>query len=109
MQRGEGWWAALPRPRGFRPVLLVSRSEAYAVRAFCMVASVTTRIRGIRAEVTLGLEDGLAKESAANLDSMETVPVASLRERITMLTDEKMREVERAIHYTLALQSCSPA
>jgi mRNA interferase MazF len=32
MKRGEIWWAEPPTSAGRRPVLLLSRNEAYAVR-----------------------------------------------------------------------------
>ncbi|RPJ34838.1 MAG: type II toxin-antitoxin system PemK/MazF family toxin [Planctomycetaceae bacterium] len=54
MRRGEVWWADLPPPTGRRPVVLLSRDDAYAVRALVTVAPVTTRIRSIPAEVPLG-------------------------------------------------------
>ena len=38
MRRGEVWWADLPPPAGRRPVLLLSRNEAYAVRQLVTVA-----------------------------------------------------------------------
>jgi hypothetical protein len=69
MKRGEVWWADLPPPTGRRPVVLLSRDEAYAVRALVTVASVTTRIRSIPAEVPLGPEDGLPRDCVANLDN----------------------------------------
>ena len=37
MRRGEVWWAALPKPAGRRPVVLLSRDEAYAVRELVTV------------------------------------------------------------------------
>ena len=42
MKRGDVWWAQLPRPAGRRPVVLVSRDEAYHVRELVIVVSVTT-------------------------------------------------------------------
>jgi len=63
MQRGEIWWAELEPPAGRRPVLLLSRDEAYSVRELITVAPVTTRMRRIPSEVPLGLEDGLPKSS----------------------------------------------
>lgn len=51
MKRGEVWWADLPPPAGRRPVVLLSRDEAYAIRALVIVAPVTTRVRSIPAEV----------------------------------------------------------
>ena len=54
MRRGEIWWAELTPPAGRRPVLLLSRNEAYAVRELVTVAPVTTRMRHIPSEVPLG-------------------------------------------------------
>lgn len=38
MDRGEVWWADLPSPVGRRPVLIVTRSAAVAVRDQVVVA-----------------------------------------------------------------------
>lgn len=46
MKRGEVWWADLEPPTGRRPVLLLSRNEAYGVRRLILVAPLTTRLRG---------------------------------------------------------------
>ena len=40
MKRGEVWWAELPPPTGRRPVVLLSRDEAYEVRALVIIAPV---------------------------------------------------------------------
>ena len=45
MKRGEVWWANLPQPLGRRPVVLLSRDEAYSIRNAVTVAEVTRRIR----------------------------------------------------------------
>jgi mRNA interferase MazF len=58
MKRGEIWWADLGPPAGRRPVLLLSRDEAYSVRELVTAAPVTTRIRHIPSEVVLGTADG---------------------------------------------------
>lgn len=103
MRRGEVWWANLPPPIGPRPVVLLSRDAAYTVRQFVTVASVTTRIRSIRSEVLLGLEDGLRRRSAVNLDNINTIPKASLERRVASLSDEKLAAVDTAIHFAVAL------
>lgn len=48
MRRGEIWWAEIPALVGRRPVVLLSRNEAYAVRDLVIVALITSRIRASR-------------------------------------------------------------
>ena len=103
MRRGEVWWADLPVPAGRRPVILLSRNEAYAVRELVTVAPVTTRVRQIPTEVMLGVAEGLPKPCVANLDTITTIPKKTLSERITVLPPEKMIAVERAVKFALGL------
>jgi mRNA interferase MazF len=104
LKRGEIWWADFPLPIGHRPVVLLSRDEAYIYRNFVTVAPVSRRIRGIKAEVALGPEDGLPRNCAANLDSMTTIPKTSLQSYIADLGSEKLRAVDSAIHFALGLE-----
>jgi mRNA interferase MazF len=104
VKRGEVWWADLEPPAGRRPVLLLSRDEAYAVRTLVIVAPITTRVRGIPSEVPLGTEDNLPRHCVANLDTITTIAKASLRERLTSLSAEKMRAVDAALHFSLGLE-----
>ncbi|HIM81138.1 MAG TPA: type II toxin-antitoxin system PemK/MazF family toxin [Dehalococcoidia bacterium] len=104
MKRGEIWWADLPPPTGHRPVVLISRDEAYIYRDFVTVAPVSRRVRAIRAEVPLGPEDGLPRNCAVNLDSMTTVPKTSLQRYIADLGIEKLRAVDSAIYFALGLE-----
>mgnify|MGYP001612846866 CR=1 FL=1 len=103
MRRGEVWWADLPAPAGRRPVVLLSRNEAYAVRALVTIAPATTRIRQIPTEVFLDEQDGLPKRCAVNLDTITTIPRESLATRITTLTHERVAAVERALRFALSL------
>lgn len=105
MRRGEIWWGNLPPPFGHRPVLLLSRDEAYLIRDLIIVAPITTRIRGIPAEVRLGPEDGLRRACVANLDAISTVSKDAFQERITILNPAKMAEAEAAIHFALGLET----
>jgi mRNA interferase MazF len=104
VRRGEIWWAELAPPAGRRPVLLLSRNEAYAVRELVMVAPLTTRIRGIPSEVSLGDEDGVPHACVVNLDSITTIAKTGLRERLTALSAEKLKAVETALHFSLGLE-----
>ena len=104
MQRGEVWWANLPLPIGQRPVVLLSRDEAYAIRNAVTVAEVTATIRGIPVEVSLGPEDGLSKRCVANLDTIATIRKELLIERITILRSKKIEEINSAIKFALAIK-----
>jgi len=104
LKRGEIWWAELQAPTGRRPVLLLSRNEAYAVRELVTVAPVTKRIRNIPSEVRLGPEDGLPQLCVVNLDTITTIAKRSLCDRLTTLSFEKLREVELAFHFALGLE-----
>lgn len=103
MKRGEVWWADLPPPIGRRPVLLLSRDEAYAIRTAVTVAEVTTKVRGIPVEVPLGPEDGLPKRCVANLDTIVTIRKELLVERIALLRKGKIEQINDAIRFALAI------
>jgi mRNA interferase MazF len=103
MRRGEVWWAELAAPIGRRPVVLLSRDEAYGVRNAVTVAEVTSTIRGIPVEVELGPEDGLPKKCVVNLDTLATIRKHLLVERIALLRDEKIEQIDSAIRFALSL------
>ncbi|MBU1228319.1 MAG: type II toxin-antitoxin system PemK/MazF family toxin, partial [Actinobacteria bacterium] len=63
MNRGEVWWAQVDKRR---PVVLVSRDEAYEVRALVIVAPVSTTIRGFSVEVRVGRKEGLPRSAVVN-------------------------------------------
>jgi mRNA interferase MazF len=86
-------------------VLLLSRDRAYVVRDLIVVTPLTTRVRGIRAEVRLGPEDGLPRPSVANLDVITTVPKGGLKRRITTLSAAKLQAVDVAIRFALGLET----
>jgi mRNA interferase MazF len=95
------WWANLGEEAGNRPVLLLSRDEAYRVRAFVTVAPVTTRVRGIPVEVALGEADGMPRRCVVNLDSLVTIARSRLERPVARLAADKMKAVETAIRFAL--------
>jgi mRNA interferase MazF len=101
LKKGEVWRARLKPPAGRRPVVLLSRDEAYAVRTAVIVAPVTTTMRGIAVEVSLGLEGGLPKPCAVNCDSMLNIPKAYLESRIAKLSERKIQEIHKAVRFAL--------
>ncbi len=105
MKRCEVWWANLPAPSGPRPVVLLSRDEAYIVRTHVTVAPVTTRARGLRTEVPLGPAEGIPLPSVANLDSINTIPKSLLSRQMGSLSTPKIHGVEAAVHFALGLET----
>ncbi|HET9475890.1 MAG TPA: type II toxin-antitoxin system PemK/MazF family toxin [Dehalococcoidia bacterium] len=104
MQRGEIWWARLDRARSSRPVLLLTRNEAYGVRTHVTVAPLTKSARPIRAHVPVGPLQGLKVKSVVNADDIITIPMSWLDRRLAMLDAGTMSEVERAIKFALDLK-----
>jgi len=103
MRRGEIWWAEQPKPIGRRPVLLLSRDEAYNVRNAVTVAQITTTVRNIPVEIPLDKKDGLPHLCVANVDTITTIRKSILTERICALKAEKMHSINKAIKFALAL------
>jgi mRNA interferase MazF len=104
MRRGEVWWTEQPEPIGRRPVLLLSRDEAYEVRNAVSIAQITTTIRNIPVEVLLERKDGLPQKCAVNLDTITTIRKAILTKRICSLSAEKIEQIDKAIKFALALE-----
>ena len=104
MKRGEVWWADIPQPIGRRPVVLLSRNAAYAVRSSVTVAPITRTVHEIPVEVRLGPEDGLPRDCVANLDNIVTVSKKRLDRSLTTLSSGKMRSIEQAIKFALDLR-----
>jgi mRNA interferase MazF len=103
LRRGEVWWADLDPPVGRRPVVLLSRDEAYGVRNQATVAFVTNRIRDIPVEVLLGPEDGLPQPCVVNLDNINTIRLDRLRDLIGPLSRQKVESIDAAIRFALGM------
>jgi mRNA interferase MazF len=95
--RGELWWCELP-DIGRRPVVVLSRDAAIPRLRRALVGPCTTTIRGLPSEVLLEPgEDPVPRRSAVNLDSVESVAIATLVDRLGRLSSERMREVCTAL------------
>ncbi len=101
MKQYEIWWANLPGPAGRRPVMLLSRDDAYAVLNKVIAVEITSKIRGIPIEVRLGKADGLSRTCVANFDNLRTITKTNLGERISRLPYRRFAEVKRAVGYAL--------
>ncbi len=100
MTRGEIWWAQVDKRR---PVVLVSRNEAYEVRALVIVAPVSTTVRGYCVEIKVGRREGLPRTGAVNCDWLVTIPKADLIERAGRLSATKLAQLDGALRFALGL------
>lgn len=100
--RGEVWWCELADV-GRRPVVVLSRDSAIPRLRRALVGPCTTTIRGIPSEVALDPgEDPIPRASAVNLDSVESVSVGVLVERLGRLSDDRMRAICDALAVAVA-------
>jgi mRNA interferase MazF len=102
--RGEVWWCELPGV-GRRPVVVLSRDAAIPRLRRSMIGPCTTTIRGIPSEVLLEpTEDPVPRTSVVNLDSVESVSIGTLVQRLGRLSDERMREICKALEIAVACE-----
>ena len=103
--RGEVWWCELPEISR-RPVVVLSRDVAIPRLRRAVIAPCTTTIRGLPSEVVLEpTDDPVPRRSAVNLDSVESVSIATLTQRLGRLSDDRMRQVCSALNIAV---SCFP-
>ena len=96
--RGEIWWCELPEVAR-RPVVVLSRDVAIPRLRRAVIAPCTTTIRALRSEVVLEpSEDPIPRTAAVNLDSIESVSVATLTQRLGRLSDERMGQICAALN-----------
>lgn len=103
-RRGELWWCELP-DIGRRPVLVLSRDAAIPRLRRTLIAPCTTTVRGLPSEVVLEPDrDPVQRITAVNLDSLESVSLAVLVDRLGALSGERMREVCAALEIAVDCQ-----
>ena len=93
-RRGEVWLYRFSPPDKRRPVVVLTRSDVLPLLRTAMVAPITSTIRGLPSEVTVGVD--LKNDSAINCDHIQTVQQRLLRRYVGSLSDEKI-EVCRAL------------
>lgn len=103
--RAEVWWCELPEA-GRRPVVVLSRDAAIPRLRRALIGPCTTAIRGLPTEVLLEpSEDPVPLPSVVNLDSVESVSVGTLVERLGRLSDQRMHEICEALDVAVDCRS----
>ena len=99
ISQGDVWWANLPEPLGWRPVLVLTRDSAIEHLHWVTVAPLTRTIRGLDSEVVLESDaDSVPERCAVTLDNIATVEQILLVEKLTALSAQRMNEVWEALH-----------
>jgi mRNA interferase MazF len=97
LNRGEIWMYSFKPPNKRRPVVVLTRQEVIPLLHTVMVAPVTSTIHGAPGEVIIGIGEGLKRESAINLDHVQTVEQSRLKRFVGTIGRKKMSEVCRAL------------
>ncbi len=97
VSRGDIWMYAFSAPDKRRPVLVLSRPSVIPLLRTVIVAPITSTIHGVPSEVTVGIEHGLKRTSAVNLDHVQTVDRSRLERYVGHLDEAMMASICRAL------------
>ncbi len=112
--RGEIWWADLPDPvgsgPGFRhPVLVVQDDEfTKSLISTVIVALISSNMNLANARGNVAIlprQSGLSKNSVINVSQLLTIDKSLLLERLEVLPEGKMEQVDTGLRLVLSLSS----
>ena len=102
LSRGEIWGYRFGAPDKWRPVLILTRQQVIGLLHTVMVAPITSTIHGAPSEVTVGIDEGLKRDSAVNLDHVQTVEQSRLVRFIGRVPPGKMQRICHALAVAVA-------
>ena len=97
VNRGEIWMYPFKAPNKRRPVLVLTRQQVIGLLNWVMVAPITSSIHGVPSEVLVGIDEGLKRQSAVNLDNVQSVERSKLTNFVGSLDAATMQSVCRAL------------
>jgi mRNA interferase MazF len=80
-----------------RPALVLTRASKLHLLNWVTVVPITSTIRGLATEVSVGPRNGLDHDSVANCDNVTTVRMDAIGKTIGLLFDDQEPELARAI------------
>ena len=86
-RRGEVWLAQLDK---LRPVIVMTRDPMGKYLNSVIVAPVTSTVRGVSTEVSIGPDDGVRVSSVANLDNTQLVGRSAFVRRVGRVRDDTL-------------------
>ena len=110
IRRGEIWWADFGVPRGSeqggrRPALIIQNDVGNTYSTTTIVAAITGKIKKsypFHVEVS-AQESGLPQDSTILLEQILTISVSRLIRRAGVLPTPRLRDVDRALEFSLGL------
>ncbi len=98
---GQLWWADLPGEK-IRPVLILTRRCVAGRLTRVLVAPITSTVRGISTEVSVGPKEGVAAGSVVNFDNAQLVEADILLRRAGNVAPDRWPEFCAAMSAVLA-------
>jgi len=80
-----------------RPVLILTRELVRPHLRTVTIAPITTTVRGLSTEVSVGTSNGLDTQGVVACDHVTTIPVAALGRQIGRLLDAQEPDLTNAI------------
>lgn len=88
-----------------RPVLVLTREPVRPAMRRVTVAPITSTIKGLSTEVSVGTANGLDQPSVVSCDNIITIDKAALGRHIGFLFERQERELTTAIVNAFALRT----
>lgn len=107
-RRGEVWFADVPGDKR-RPVLVLTRDPMGGVLHSVLCAPITSKIRGITTEVSIGRDAGLVQKSVANFDNVFLLSRRRLIRRLGRASGTTMDAACRALAVATGCAAASSA
>ena len=86
-----------------RPVLILTREIVRPHLARVTVAPITTTVRGLSTEVSVGPANGLEQDGVVSCDNIVTIPAGALHERLGSLLPTQEPALAEAIRLAFDL------
>jgi mRNA interferase MazF len=96
-------WDVEGLPGGRRPYVIITRDRVIPYLRTITVAEITTTVRGLPTEVTLGGEAGVSEGSVVNCDNVFTIAKGHLATRRGSLNVTETRALRDALAIAFAL------
>jgi mRNA interferase MazF len=94
--QGEIWWGEQPNEKP-RPYLILTRQRAIDGLQSVSVAPITSRVRGLASEMSIGAADGVPRDCVANFDNVRSIRKSMLTRQAGALAPGRWHEVCEAL------------